>query len=79
MVGYADVIDSGVDGIEAGQRYYGYWPSAQLSESPAGQDHPPQFSAMMPAIGKTCRKSTTGTQRTDDDPLSRTRNPNRCT
>ncbi|MDT8450544.1 MAG: DUF2855 family protein [Wenzhouxiangellaceae bacterium] len=26
--GYADVIDSAVDGIEPGQRFYGYWPLA---------------------------------------------------
>jgi len=26
--GYADVVESAVDGIEAGQRFYGYWPTA---------------------------------------------------
>lgn len=26
--GYADVVESGVDGVAAGQRFYGYWPTA---------------------------------------------------
>ncbi len=66
--GYADVVDSGVDGIESGQRYYGYFPAAtHLSVHPgkAGarsfRDDAPHR-AGLPEVYNWY-------QRTDDDPF----------
>ncbi|MDT8409694.1 MAG: DUF2855 family protein [Wenzhouxiangellaceae bacterium] len=35
--GYADVVESGVDDIEPGQRYYGYWPAATHLKAQPGK------------------------------------------
>lgn len=66
--GYADVVDSNVDGIETGQRYYGYWPTATHVKLQPGKVGARSFRddathrADLPDIYNWY-------QRTDDDPL----------
>jgi len=66
--GYADVIDSGVDGIEAGQRYYGYWPSAQYLKVRPGKITRHSFRDDA-GHRKDLPEIYNWYQRTDDDPL----------
>lgn len=66
--GYADVVESKVDGVEAGQRFYGYWPTATHVKVQPGKVGQRSFRdeaahrADLPEIYN-------GYQRTDDDPL----------
>lgn len=66
--GYADVVDSAVDGVEVGQRYFGYFPTAtHLSV------HPGNGGARGFRDGAPHRRSLPAVynayQRTDDDPF----------
>ncbi|HMB38378.1 MAG TPA: DUF2855 family protein [Wenzhouxiangellaceae bacterium] len=66
--GYADVVESKADGVEAGQRYYGYWPAATHVKLHPGKVGERSFRddvahrAKLPEIYNWY-------QRTDDDPL----------
>lgn len=66
--GYADVVESAVDGIEPGQRFYGYWPSATHARLQPGKVGERSFRddaahrADLPEIYNWY-------QRTDDDPF----------
>jgi len=66
--GYADVVESNVDGIETGQRFYGYWPTASHVVLQPGKAGSRSFRddaahrADLPEIYNWY-------QRTDDDPF----------
>lgn len=66
--GYADVVESKVDGIETGQRFYGYWPTATHVKLQPGKIGNRSFRddaahrADLPEIYNWY-------QRTDDDPF----------
>src|SRR6056297_4286477 len=66
--GYADVVESKADGVEAGQRYYGYWPAATHVKLHPGKVGERSFRddvahrAKLPEIYNWY-------QRTDDDPF----------
>lgn len=66
--GYADIVESEADGVEAGQRYYGYWPAATHVKLHPGKVGERSFRddvahrAKLPEIYNWY-------QRTDDDPF----------
>ncbi len=66
--GYADVIESGVEGILPGQRYYGYWPCARYLKLQPGKVSRHSFRDDA-AHRKDLPEIYNWYQRTDDDPL----------
>ena len=66
--GYADVVESKVDGVETGQRFYGYWPSATHVKLQPGKvgDHSFRDDA---AHRADLPEIYNWYQRTDDDPF----------